>query len=42
MRTQADESAMNLAAVITNLKSNLTRFYAKESVLTARFTVGDL
>jgi hypothetical protein len=39
MRTQADESAMNLAAVITNLKSNLTRFYAKESVLTGSLLV---
>jgi hypothetical protein len=30
--SKGDEFTMNFAAVVTNLKSGLTRFYAKESV----------
>jgi hypothetical protein len=33
IEADGDEPPMNFAAFITNLKSDLTRFYAKESVL---------
>jgi hypothetical protein len=33
IEADGDEPTMNFAAFITNLKSDLTRFYAKESVL---------
>jgi hypothetical protein len=33
IEADGDESTMNFAAFITSLKSDLMRFYAKESVL---------